>query len=122
MKKLFMILIRFYQRYISPCKPPCCRFIPTCSQYAYTAIKEWGVIVGSLMGIWRILRCNPLVPGGVDHVPLKGAKKRSVEGYTVFYGRSPYSRFCGDGRRSAASRAIDAKKTAHRAEGDGEAL
>ena len=53
------------------------------------------MIVGSLMGIWRILRCNPLVPGGVDHVPLKGAKKRSVEGYTVFYARSPYSRACG---------------------------
>ena len=70
MKKLFMILIRFYQRYISPCKPPCCRFIPTCSQYAYEAIKKYGAIKGGALALWRLLRCNPFNHGDIyDPVP-----------------------------------------------------
>ena len=70
MKKLFMILIRFYQRYISPCKPPCCRFIPTCSQYAYDAIKKYGAIKGGALALWRLLRCNPFNHGDIyDPVP-----------------------------------------------------
>ena len=69
MKKLFMILIRFYQRYISPCKPPCCRFIPTCSQYAYEAINKYGAIKGGRMAAWRLLRCHPFAKGGYDPVP-----------------------------------------------------
>ena len=70
MKKLFMILIRFYQRYISPCKPPCCRFIPTCSQYAYEAINKYGAIKGSALALWRLLRCNPFNHGDIyDPVP-----------------------------------------------------
>jgi putative membrane protein insertion efficiency factor len=70
MKKLFMILIRFYQRYISPCKPPCCRFIPTCSQYAYEAINKYGAIKGGALALWRLLRCNPFNHGDIyDPVP-----------------------------------------------------
>ena len=70
MKKLFMILIRFYQRYISPCKPPCCRFIPTCSQYAYEAITKYGAIKGCALALWRLLRCNPFNHGDIyDPVP-----------------------------------------------------
>ena len=70
MKKLFMILIRFYQRYISPCKPPCCRFIPTCSQYAYDAINKYGAIKGGALALWRLLRCNPFNHGDIyDPVP-----------------------------------------------------
>ena len=70
MKKLFMILIRFYQRYISPCKPPCCRFIPTCSQYAYEAINKCGAIKGGALALWRLLRCNPFNHGDIyDPVP-----------------------------------------------------
>jgi putative membrane protein insertion efficiency factor len=70
MKKLFMILIRFYQRYISPCKPPCCRFIPTCSQYAYEAINKYGAIKGCALALWRLLRCNPFNHGDIyDPVP-----------------------------------------------------
>ena len=70
MKKLFMILIRFYQRYISPCKPPCCRFIPTCSQYAYEAITKYGAIKGGALALWRLLRCNPFNHGDIyDPVP-----------------------------------------------------
>ena len=70
MKKLFMFLIRFYQRHISPCKPPCCRFIPTCSQYAYEAISKYGALKGGLLALWRLLRCNPFNDGNIfDPVP-----------------------------------------------------
>lgn len=73
---------------------PSCRFYPTCSEYTYVAIREWGAVIGVLMGAFRILRCNPLFKGGVDHVPLRGTRKRSREGYTVFYARSPYGKHC----------------------------
>ena len=70
MNKLFMFLIRFYQRHISPCKPPCCRFIPTCSQYAYEAINKYGAIKGGALALWRLLRCNPFNHGDIyDPVP-----------------------------------------------------
>jgi len=59
MKKLFLFLIRFYQRHISPNTPPSCRFIPTCSQYAYEAIQKYGALKGGAMALWRLLRCNP---------------------------------------------------------------
>lgn len=57
---------RFYQVCISPLIGPCCRFTPTCSQYCILAIKKYGLIVGALKTIWRILRCNPFNPGGYD--------------------------------------------------------
>ena len=59
MKKLFLSLIRFYQRHISPNTPPSCRFIPTCSQYAYEAIQKYGAFKGGALALWRLLRCNP---------------------------------------------------------------
>ena len=59
MKKLFLFLIRFYQRNISPAFPPMCRFQPTCSAYAYEAIEKYGPLKGGLLALWRILRCNP---------------------------------------------------------------
>ena len=59
MKKLFLSLIRFYQRHISPNTPPSCRFYPTCSSYAYEAIQKYGALKGGLMALWRLLRCNP---------------------------------------------------------------
>lgn len=62
-------LVRGYQRYISPYKPPVCRFYPSCSQYTLTAIQRYGLIKGSWLGLWRILRCHPFHPGGIDHVP-----------------------------------------------------
>ena len=97
MKRVFLFFIGIYRKYLSGLKAaPCCRFTPTCSEYTYRAREEWGAIVGVLLGIFRILRCNPLFPGGEDHIPLRGAKKRSAEGYTVFYARSPYGRHCGD--------------------------
>ena len=63
-------LIRFYQKYISPLKPPCCRFEPSCSEYARQAILLHGVIRGSFLSLWRILRCQPFYHGPVyDPVP-----------------------------------------------------
>lgn len=71
MKRVALWLIRFYQRHISPYKPPCCRFVPTCSQYAVEALEEHGFWKGSLLSLWRILRCNPFSKGGYDPVPKK---------------------------------------------------
>jgi len=66
-KKLFINVIRFYQKYISPIKGQSCRFHPTCSEYAVLSIEKYGIIKGSLKAIWRILRCNPFSKGGVDY-------------------------------------------------------
>lgn len=65
MKKLILSLIRFYRRGISPATPPCCRFYPTCSSYAYEAINKYGVIKGGWLALKRLLRCNPFYKG--DH-------------------------------------------------------
>lgn len=69
MKRLSLAAIRLYQRRLSVGAPPACRFQPTCSQYAYDAIDEYGVARGVAMGAWRLLRCNPLNDGGFDPVP-----------------------------------------------------
>ena len=61
--------IRFYQRYISPLKPPTCRFTPTCSNYAIQAIRKHGPFKGLALAVWRILRCNPWGGSGYDPVP-----------------------------------------------------
>ena len=59
MKKLCFVLIRFYQKHISPYRPACCRFTPTCSAYAMEAIEKYGVCKGGYLAIRRILRCHP---------------------------------------------------------------
>ncbi len=67
MKKLCMILIRFYQTSISPLKgAPSCRFIPTCSEYAYQAVEKYGFFKGTYLAIRRILKCHPFHKGGYD--------------------------------------------------------
>lgn len=71
MKFLMMSLIRFYMKFISPLKKPCCRFIPTCSEYALEAVDRFGVFRGGFMAFCRILRCNPFCKGGYDPVPRK---------------------------------------------------
>ena len=63
-------LIRVYQLVISPALPPdTCKYYPTCSHYGYQAIYKYGAIKGTVMAIWRIVRCNPFSPGGFDPVP-----------------------------------------------------
>jgi len=60
--------VRFYQKIISPMTPPTCRFRPTCSEYFIQAVRKRGPIVGTYLGIRRILRCHPYHPGGYDPV------------------------------------------------------
>lgn len=75
MKRVFIFLIGLYRKYISPLKSkPSCRFYPTCSQYAIEALEKRGLIVGLLLTVWRILRCNPFCKGGYDPVPDKVKK------------------------------------------------
>lgn len=68
MKNVLIYIIEIYRKYISPYKKPCCRFYPTCSSYAIEAIRKKGAFKGSVMAIWRILRCNPFSRGGYDPV------------------------------------------------------
>ena len=70
MKKILLALIRFYRRAISPCRPCCCRYIPTCSAYAMEAIELHGALKGSWLALRRFLRCNPFGGWGYDPVPL----------------------------------------------------
>lgn len=69
MKHILIYLIKLYQKYISRGLPKTCRFYPTCSQYTLEAIKKYGAIKGSYLGIKRILKCHPFHKGGYD--PLK---------------------------------------------------
>jgi hypothetical protein len=68
-KTLFLLIIRFYRVWISPLKPPSCRYVPTCSQYAMTAIEKYGALKGGWMAVKRICRCHPFHEGGYDPVP-----------------------------------------------------
>ncbi|CCU79885.1 Protein YidD [Halanaerobium saccharolyticum subsp. saccharolyticum DSM 6643] len=68
MKKLFLFLIRIYQKIISPWTPKSCRFYPTCSEYSKQAIIKYGAFKGGWMGFKRIIRCHPFNPGGYDPV------------------------------------------------------
>jgi len=69
MKKFLLFLIRFYRRSVSPARPPCCRFSPTCSAYAYEAIEKYGALRGGFLALKRLLKCHPLHKGGYDPVP-----------------------------------------------------
>lgn len=69
MKSILIKIIMFYRKYISPHKPPMCKFYPTCSEYGMIAIERFGAFKGSLLTIWRIIRCSPLTSGGYDPVP-----------------------------------------------------
>ncbi|MCQ2344059.1 MAG: membrane protein insertion efficiency factor YidD [Paludibacteraceae bacterium] len=69
LKRLLILPIRFYQLCISPMFPPCCRFTPTCSQYAIEAIRKYGALKGGWLAVKRIARCNPWGGSGYDPVP-----------------------------------------------------
>ncbi len=80
--------IRGYQRVISPMRPPTCRYYPSCSAYAVTALERFGPLWGTWMALSRLGRCHPWTPGGVDHVPERDAVTgRPVPGTT---GPKPY--------------------------------
>ena len=69
MKRLPLALIGAYRRFVSPSLPRRCRYEPTCSAYASEAIRRFGALRGSLLAVWRLLRCNPFSHGGFDPVP-----------------------------------------------------
>ncbi|MEL7603109.1 MAG: membrane protein insertion efficiency factor YidD [Bacillota bacterium] len=78
MKRALLALLRFYKRHISPGLPQNrCKYLPTCSEYAYEAIERHGAIRGSLLAVWRVLRCNPFSRGGYDPVPDQLKKRKS---------------------------------------------
>lgn len=68
LKKIVIGLIKTYQRFISPIKPPSCRFYPTCSQYTIDSISKHGIIKGISMALRRLIKCHPFNPGGYDPV------------------------------------------------------
>jgi putative membrane protein insertion efficiency factor len=77
MKKVLTAPIKFYQKWISPAFAPRCKYYPSCSSYAVTAIETYG-LKGIAMSAWRLVRCNPWSHGGVDYVSPK--EKVSVNG------------------------------------------
>lgn len=72
MKRIFILLIKFYRKFISPLSPGKCRFIPTCSTYSLEAVQRYGAIKGGFLSVKRILKCNPFGPYGYDPVPEPG--------------------------------------------------
>ena len=69
MKKIFVSIIKFYRKYLSPLKTTKCPYFPSCSQYGLEAVEQYGALVGGMLAIWRPLRCNPFSKGGYDPVP-----------------------------------------------------
>jgi putative membrane protein insertion efficiency factor len=69
MKNVAALCLRLYKCAISPSLPVACRFVPTCSEYTAEAVAKHGLIHGSALGLWRLLRCNPFARGGFDPVP-----------------------------------------------------
>ena len=69
MTKIFIAMVKFYRNFLSPLKPPTCRFFPTCSTYALQALEKYGWRRGTILTLKRIFRCNPFCKGGYDPVP-----------------------------------------------------
>ncbi|KGA95912.1 membrane protein [Alkalihalobacillus alcalophilus ATCC 27647 = CGMCC 1.3604] len=80
MKKIFLLFIRGYQKFISPLTPATCRFYPTCSQYGFEAIQRFGAIKGGWLTIKRISKCHPFHKGGIDLVPEQSETKQNKKG------------------------------------------
>lgn len=82
---LLVLPIRAYQRFISPMTPPSCKFHPTCSTYAVTALRRHGPLKGVALTVYRVGRCHPWQAGGLDPVPAKGKWRPDItaDGKTV---------------------------------------
>lgn len=76
LSKIFIVLIKVYQYGISPLSPPCCRYTPTCSEYALEAFKRYNLAKAAFLTIKRIGKCNPFGGSGFDPVPLTPVKQR----------------------------------------------
>jgi putative membrane protein insertion efficiency factor len=81
-KRTLLLPIEFYQKWISPGLAPRCRYYPSCSSYAVTAISRFGPIRGIALAVWRLVRCNPWSAGGVDYVPEVLSKHSLTQGRT----------------------------------------
>jgi putative membrane protein insertion efficiency factor len=68
-RRVLMVPIRGYQKFISPALPPSCRFTPSCSQYALEAVAKYGAVRGTWLAARRLVRCHPFNPGGYDPIP-----------------------------------------------------
>ena len=68
MRYLAILLVQLYRLLVSPLFPNTCKYAPSCSQYAVEALRRYGLVRGSILAAWRLLRCNPWSHGGVDHV------------------------------------------------------
>lgn len=77
LRRLVVLPIKGYRRFVSPLLPPTCRFTPTCSTYAIEAVERYGVMRGGWLALRRVGRCHPWNPGGFDPVP--GSRDRSSE-------------------------------------------
>ncbi|MBF6356768.1 membrane protein insertion efficiency factor YidD [Nocardia higoensis] len=75
--RALIFLIELYRTYVSPTRMPVCRFTPTCSEYAVTALRTRGFVVGLGLAAVRLLKCAPWHPGGWDPVPERHARRRS---------------------------------------------
>lgn len=76
-REAFLAPVKLYRKYLSPLKPtPTCRFTPSCSQYAIDAVREWGIVLGTVLTLFRLVRCNPFSKGGDDPVPHNPFKRR----------------------------------------------
>lgn len=73
MKQVAAFCLRLYKGVVSPFLPVACRYVPTCSEYTAEAVARHGLLRGSALGLWRILRCNPFARGGYDPVPVEKA-------------------------------------------------
>jgi hypothetical protein len=75
--RILSLPVILYRRFLSGAKSaPSCRFSPTCSEYALLSFREWGVIIGGALAVWRVLRCNPFSRGGEDPVPVNPVRRR----------------------------------------------
>ena len=72
-------MVKQYQTSISPLLPSACKYRPSCSEYMIDARREWGPIIGVLLGVFRLLRCNPFSKGGYDPVPVNRRKRKKQE-------------------------------------------
>ena len=88
-----VVLLRGYRAVISPLYGDVCRYYPSCSRYTLEAIQEYGVIRGSALGAWRILRCHPWAAGGVEDIPHRHAHTASLTpfGFVVTPGHGKVS-------------------------------
>lgn len=72
MTRAVLWALRWYKRAVSPTLPPACRYVPTCSEYAMEAIERHGLVIGTYLGVRRVLSCHPFSRGGYDPVPERG--------------------------------------------------